>query len=66
MWKTFFKNLFIGLIVVSNLSFGLKSITGNLIILNSTPTATTTATATATVKSSQNVVSSKMTYGRFL
>jgi len=62
MWKTFFKNLFIGLIVVSNLSFGLKSVTGNLIILNSTPTTT----ATAAVKSSQNVVSSKMTYGRFL
>mmetsp|Transcript_16727 Transcript_16727/g.16928 ORF Transcript_16727/g.16928 Transcript_16727/m.16928 type:complete len:649 (-) Transcript_16727:58-2004(-) len=66
MWKTFFKNLFIGLIVVSNLSFGLKSVTGNLIILNSTPTTTATTTATAAVKSSQNVVSSKMTYGRFL
>nr|AWT38113.1 putative plastid division protein [Proboscia sp.] len=58
MWKKLLKNVLIGFIIGSNLSFGFKAVTGNLntvaSIYNTTP------------KSTQNTVSSKMTYGRFL
>ena len=58
MWKKLLKNILIGFIIGSNLGFGFKAVTGNLNTVNSM--------STTVPKSTQNSVSSKMTYGRFL
>ena len=58
MFKKFLKNLLIGLIIFFNLSFSFKAVTRNLNVLNSV--------SSTVPKSTENTVSSKMTYGRFL
>lgn len=58
MFKKFLKNVLIGLIVIANLSFSFKAVTRNLNVSDSV--------SSTAPKLTQNTVSSKMTYGRFL
>ena len=58
MWRNIIRNVIFGLIIVSITIIGVKKF--NVADLNNS------ATAKTNIESSQNVVSSRMTYGRFL